>query len=237
MGKGGQLYELPHLSFAFSLLLCENIIYSLKTQKRVYLEGEILMYIIAGLGNPGREYESTRHNAGFLAVDYLANICDIKINKSKFKALCGEGTIAGDRVVILKPQTYMNLSGESILDAVQFYKINTENIIIVYDDVSIPLGRIRIRPSGSDGGHNGMKSIIYLLGSDSFPRVRIGIGEPDRDMVEHVLGRFNDAEQNIMIDTIKVAAEGIKTIVSSGTQEAMNRYNSYRHPSIEDKDS
>lgn len=195
------------------------------------------MYIIAGLGNPGREYESTRHNAGFLAVDYLANICDIKINKSKFKALYGEGTIAGERVVILKPQTYMNLSGESILDAVQFYKINTENIIIVYDDVSIPLGRIRIRPSGSDGGHNGMKSIIYLLGSDNFPRVRIGIGEPDRDMVEHVLGRFNDDEQKIMIDTIKVAVEGIKTIVSSGPQEAMNRYNSYRHPSTEDKNS
>lgn len=187
------------------------------------------MYIIAGLGNPGKEYEHTRHNAGFSVVDYIAYKNNIKIGKTRFKGLCGEGTIGDEKVIILKPQTYMNLSGESILDAVQYYKINPENLIVIYDDVSIPLGRIRIRPSGSDGGHNGMKSIIYLLESDSFPRIRVGIGAPDADMVSHVLGRFSSDEQKIINDVIKVAAEGAETIISSGVQQAMNKYNCYKH--------
>ena len=192
------------------------------------------MYIIAGLGNPGREYEDTRHNTGFKVADYLADKNNILINKSKFKALCGEGTIGGHKVIMIKPQTFMNLSGQSILDIVQFYKIEIKNLIVVYDDVSLPVGRIRIRPSGSDGGHNGMKSIIYLLGSDGFSRLRVGIGAPHDDMINHVLGRFSDSEQKVIDDVIKVAAEGVEMMVSSGVTEAMNKYNSYRHQSIVD---
>lgn len=194
------------------------------------------MYIVAGLGNPGKEYESTRHNAGFNVVDYLAYKNNIAINKIKFKGLYGDGIIGGEKVVLLKPQTYMNLSGQSILDAVEFYKIGIENLIVVFDDVSIPLGRIRIRPSGSDGGHNGMKSIIYLLGRNDFPRIRVGIGAPEFDMVNHVIGKFTDEEKNVMKDVIKVSSEAVESIVKMGVGETMNRYNSYRHPSLTSKD-
>jgi peptidyl-tRNA hydrolase, PTH1 family len=187
------------------------------------------MYIIAGLGNPGRQYENTRHNAGFDVVDYLADKNNIIVNKIKFKGLCGEGYIGSEKVIILKPQTYMNLSGESILDAIQFYKIEMENLIVIYDDVSIPLGKIRIRPSGSDGGHNGMKSIIYLLGKDNFPRIRVGIGAPVRDMVDHVIGRFTGDERKIVDDVIKVSAEAAGAIIREGIGTAMNQYNRYKH--------
>lgn len=196
------------------------------------------MFIIAGLGNPGRQFENTRHNAGFEVVDFLADKYNIRINKIKFKGLLGDGAINGEKVLLLKPQTFMNLSGESILDTVQFYKADIKNLIVIYDDVSIPLGRIRLRPSGSDGGHNGMKSIIYLLGKDNFPRIRVGIGAPSHDMVDHVIGRFTGDERNIMDDVIKAAAQAAEAVVSNGIQEAMNRYNSYRHPCLikEDKE-
>lgn len=190
------------------------------------------MHIVAGLGNPGREYVHTRHNAGFLVVDNLADRYKIDINKTKFKGLCGEGLIGIEKTVILKPQTYMNLSGESILDAIQFYKINLDNLIIVYDDINMPLGRIRIRPSGSDGGHNGMKSIIYLLGNNCFPRVRIGIGAPRSNMVSHVIGRFSEDEKKIINDVLIVASDAVSAIVEKGVQAAMNLYNCYRHESL-----
>lgn len=190
------------------------------------------MYIIAGLGNPGREFENTRHNAGFNVLDYFASEHNIKINRTKFKGLCGQGTVGSEDVLLLKPQTYMNLSGESILDAVQFFKIDIKNLIVIYDDVSIPLGRIRIRPSGSDGGHNGMKSIIYLLGRNDFPRLRVGIGAPENDMIDYVIGRFSDDEKKIMEDIIKASCEAAGTIVEKGIVQAMNQFNSYRHPSI-----
>lgn len=191
------------------------------------------MYIIAGLGNPGRDYENTRHNMGFAAVDCLAEKLNISINKRKFKGLYGEGLIGNEKVVLIKPQTYMNLSGESLLDIMQFYKAEPQNLIVIFDDVSIPLGRIRIRPSGSDGGHNGMKSIIYLLENDEFTRIRIGIGNPDYGMIEHVLGRLSTQEQKVMIDVVKVVHEAINAIIENGVQFAMNKYNSYRHESLD----
>jgi PTH1 family peptidyl-tRNA hydrolase len=190
------------------------------------------MYIIAGLGNPGREYEYTRHNAGFIVIDEIAKRFNIEIRKSKFKGLYGEGIIAGEKVILLKPQTFMNISGESILDAVQFYKIDMKELIVVYDDVSLPLGRIRIRPSGSDGGHNGMKSILYLLGSDSFPRLRVGIGAPGRDMISHVIGKFTDSEGKIISDVVKVSADAALGIIKEGAEKAMNKFNSYKHESL-----
>jgi len=195
------------------------------------------MYIIAGLGNPGREYENTRHNAGFNVIDYLAYKNDIKVNKIKFKGLCGEGFIGSQKVLLLKPQTFMNLSGESILDAFQFYKVDIGNLIVVYDDVSIPLGRIRIRPSGSDGGHNGMKSIIYLLGRNDFPRVRVGIGAPEHDMVDHVIGKFSEGEKEIIDEVTKVSAEAVESIIRDGIGTSMNKYNSYKHKSLINEDN
>jgi PTH1 family peptidyl-tRNA hydrolase len=193
------------------------------------IKGEVNVYIIAGLGNPGKEYENTRHNTGFSVIDYIAQKNNINISKTKFKGLCGEGNIGNEKVMLLKPQTYMNLSGQSILDAVQFYKINIENLIVIYDDVSLPLGRIRIRPSGSDGGHNGIKSIIYLLETDCFPRLRVGIGAPGVDIITYVLGQFSSDEHKILDDVIKVAADGVEAIVNFGVDQAMNMYNGYKH--------
>ncbi len=193
------------------------------------IKGEVNVYIIAGLGNPGKEYENTRHNTGFSVIDYIAQKNNINISKTKFKGIYGEGNIGNEKVMLLKPQTYMNLSGQSILDAVQFYKINVENLIVIYDDVSLPLGRIRIRPSGSDGGHNGIKSIIYLLETDCFPRLRVGIGEPGVDIINYVLGRFSSDEHKILDDVIKVAADGVEAIVNFGVDQAMNMYNGYKH--------
>lgn len=193
------------------------------------IKGEVNVYIIAGLGNPGKEYENTRHNTGFSVIDYIAQKNNINISKTKFKGIYGEGNIGNEKVMLLKPQTYMNLSGQSILDAVQFYKINVENLIVIYDDVSLPLGRIRIRPSGSDGGHNGIKSIIYLLETDCFPRLRVGIGEPGVDIISYVLGRFSSDEHKILDDVIKVAADGVEAIVNFGVDQAMNMYNGYKH--------
>ncbi|MDI6618902.1 MAG: aminoacyl-tRNA hydrolase [Clostridiales bacterium] len=190
------------------------------------------MYIIAGLGNPGIEYQDTRHNTGFHVVDYFAYKNNIKISKKKFKGMCGEGAIDGEKVLLLKPETYMNSSGESIVDAVNFYNIQLSNLIVVYDDVNLPVGRIRLRPSGSDGGHNGMKSIIYQLGSCGFPRVRVGIGMNRGDLINHVLGRFDDYEAKIINDVVKVAAEGIEYIIRYGIDKAMNTYNSYKHESL-----
>jgi PTH1 family peptidyl-tRNA hydrolase len=190
------------------------------------------MYIIAGLGNPGKDFEHTRHNMGFLAIDCFAAKHNININKRKFKGLYGEGIVGEEKIVLIKPQTYMNLSGESILDIIQFYKAEVQNLIVVYDDASIPLGRIRIRPSGSDGGHNGMKSIIYLLESNEFTRLRIGIGNPDLNMIDHVLGRLSADERKIMDDVVGVACEAVNAIIKNGVQFAMNKYNSYKHESL-----
>lgn len=183
------------------------------------------MYLIAGLGNPGDKYAKTRHNVGFVAIDYLALKFGISVKKIKFKALIGEGVIGGERVILAKPTTFMNLSGESILEIAKYYKLPPENIIIIYDDTAIEVGKIRIRPGGSDGGHNGMKSIIYLLGSDAFPRIRVGIGKAKDEMVGHVLGTFSKPDGEAVTKCIKATDKIVEEIIKNGAGSAMNKFN------------
>ncbi len=183
------------------------------------------MYLIAGLGNPGREYEKTRHNVGFTALDYLAYDQNIKLTKLKFKGAYGEGMISGEKCILLKPQTYMNLSGESVRETAEFFKIEPNNIIVLYDDVDLEPGRVRIRPKGSAGGHNGIKSIIYQLASEDFTRVRFGVGKAKFNMVDHVLGRFSEEDGSKVSDAIRKTPDIVKTIIAEGTAEAMNKYN------------
>ncbi|MBR5239355.1 MAG: aminoacyl-tRNA hydrolase [Clostridia bacterium] len=184
------------------------------------------MHMIVGLGNPGKQYEFTRHNAGFLCLDYLAAKNNIKVNKIKFKSLVGEGNIGGEKVILLKPTTFMNLSGEAVVQAAGFYKVDVSDIIVVYDDISLPIGSLRIREKGSAGGHNGMKSIIYLLGKDNFPRIRLGVGSNgERDLADHVLGKFSKEEMNGFSASVEDAVEAISYMLKGDTQKAMNLYN------------
>ena len=186
------------------------------------------MYIIAGLGNPGKQYEMTRHNIGFHTVDYIADKHNIKMKKLKFKAVYGEGNIAGEKVYLVKPQTYMNLRGEAIADMAKFYKIPPEKIIVINDDISLDTGRIRVRAKGSAGGHNGLKSIIYQLQSDNFPRVKMGVGAPkheDYDLADFVLGRFTKDEIPVMEDAIIKAEGAICEMIQNGVSSAMNKFN------------
>lgn len=186
------------------------------------------MYLIAGLGNPGREYEKTRHNVGFTALDYLAYDSGINVSKLKFKAIYGDGMIAGEKCILLKPQTYMNLSGESIREACEYFKIKPDKVIILYDDVDIEPGRIRIRPKGSAGGHNGIKSIIYQLQSEDFIRVRFGVGKAQHGMVDHVLGRFSEEDGVKVSDAIRNLPKIVDIIINKGVSEAMNNFNGSR---------
>lgn len=186
------------------------------------------MYLVAGLGNPGIEFQGTRHNAGFDTIDYISNKLSFDISKSKFKGIMGEANVSGEKVIFLKPMTYMNLSGDSIVEAANFYKIPDKNIIVIYDDIALEVGRIRIKPSGSAGGHNGMKSIIYRLGSENFPRVRVGIGAPPRgDLINFVTGRFTNDERNLIDEAIKAAGDAAIEIINNGIQSSMNRYNCF----------
>ncbi|CDF59085.1 aminoacyl-tRNA hydrolase [Thermobrachium celere] len=185
------------------------------------------MKLVVGLGNPGREYENTRHNVGFDVIDHLADSVCTNVNKIKFKGLVGEFLYEGEKIILLKPSTFMNLSGESVREAKEFYKLNVEDIIVVYDDIAIDVGRIRIRPSGSDGGHNGIKNIIYQLNNDKFPRVRVGIGAPKADLVSHVLGKFTPEERKIVDEVIKVSSDAVLEIIKNGVQSAMNKFNGY----------
>ena len=187
-----------------------------------------LMYIIAGLGNPGKNYVGTRHNMGFEVIDTIASKYNININKEKFKAHFGEGRIGNEKVILVKPQTFMNLSGESIREFVEWYKTEPENLIVIYDDVSLPVGKLRIRPKGSAGGHNGMKSIIYQIQSDVFPRIKVGVGAPqnkDYDLADYVLGRFTKEEVEVLIPVAIKAASAVETIITSGTEKAMAEFN------------
>ena len=192
------------------------------------------MFLIVGLGNPGKEYEGTRHNIGFEAVDYIADKYNIELNRIKFKGIFGEGMINGKKVILLKPTTYMNLSGESIREVVNFYKISNEEIIVIYDDISLEVGRLRIREKGSHGGHNGIKSIIANLSSDVFPRVKIGVGGPKGDLVSHVLGKFSYSEIEILRESIMATSEAVTTILSKDTKEAMNKFNGFKASAISD---
>ncbi|MBR0576404.1 aminoacyl-tRNA hydrolase [Proteiniclasticum sp. BAD-10] len=186
------------------------------------------MYLIAGLGNPGKDYAQTRHNAGFMVVDRLAEAWGISLDKKKFKGLVGEGRIGSHRVILLKPQTYMNLSGESLVEAANFYKIPPENILVIFDDVSLDVGKLRIRKKGSAGGHNGIKSAIALLGTEDFPRVKVGVGAPSHDLVRHVLGKFAPEEMPLLEQTLEAAKNAVHSILHNGIDSAISEYNGFR---------
>lgn len=191
-------------------------------------EGQTDMYIIAGLGNPGSKYAHTRHNAGFEAIDRLADQYRISIETKKFQALCGTGVIEGQKVLLLKPQTYMNLSGESIRAACDFYKIDPETeLVVMYDDISLPPGHLRIRGKGSAGGHNGIKSIIQHLGTQVFPRVKIGVGEKPKeyDLADYVLGHFVKEEWAEMEEAFKKAGQAAAAMTVEDIQQVMNQFN------------
>ncbi|MEW9122669.1 MAG: aminoacyl-tRNA hydrolase [Thermotaleaceae bacterium] len=184
------------------------------------------MHVIVGLGNPGRQYAGTRHNVGFEAIDYLGEKNNILINKIKFKSLIGEGFIENQKVLLVKPQTYMNLSGHSLLEIVSFYKLDSEQILVIYDDIDIEVGKLRIRTKGSAGTHNGMRSIIYEIQSHDFPRVRIGIGKPrGGNLADYVLGRFPKEERELIDIVVKDAAEAVELYLKEGIDRAMNQYN------------
>jgi len=185
------------------------------------------MFVIAGLGNPGKEYERTRHNTGFQCIDYLSALYRIPVLKVRFKSLTGEGIIQGKKVLLVKPQTYMNNSGEAIKAVVDYYNVETGNLVVIYDDIDLEPGVIRIRPKGSSGTHNGMKSIIYHLQTDEFPRLRIGIGKPpeNRDLVSYVLGNHNQDEQLIINEAIEKAATAVGDFLVAGIETAMSKFN------------
>ena len=186
------------------------------------------MFIIAGLGNPTKEYEGTRHNVGFDVIDRLSEKYNIDVETKKHRALIGKGMIAGQKVILAKPQTYMNLSGESIRSLVDYYKIDPEEeLLVIYDDISLGTGQLRIRAKGSAGGHNGIKNIIAHLGSQVFPRIKIGVGEKPRgyDLADYVLGHFSKAEQEQTEEGYSCAARAAEMIVSGGIAEAMNEFN------------
>lgn len=184
------------------------------------------IYVVVGLGNPGPKYENTRHNLGFLTVDKIAEEHNIQVKKIKFKALVGEGGIGGKKVILVKPQTYMNNSGESVREVFRFYKPSIENLIVIYDDFDIDLGAIRIRKFGSAGTHNGMRSVVRLLGDDKFPRVRIGIGSgKNTNLIDFVTGGFKKEEVSLLEDAVTNAAASVEATIKDGIDFAMNRYN------------
>lgn len=189
---------------------------------------EPISKIIVGLGNPGNEYTYTRHNAGFLALDYMAKKLNVDINKSKYKGLCCECTIGKKRALLLLPQTFMNNSGEAVRSAMDFYKISPENILVIYDDISLACGKLRIRAKGSAGGHNGIKSIIEHIGADTFPRIKIGVGEkphPEMNLADWVLSTFTKDEQKTLNDKFENVYLATTLIVNDDIGTAMNKYN------------
>ncbi|MDD6231404.1 aminoacyl-tRNA hydrolase [Frisingicoccus sp.] len=185
------------------------------------------MYLIAGLGNPSKTYEGTRHNVGFAMIDAIADAFQIDVTTKKHKAIVGRGVIEGMKVILAKPQTYMNLSGESIREIADFYKIDPENMIIIYDDISLDVGRLRIRKKGSAGGHNGIKNIIAHLGTDVFPRIKVGIGEKPQgwDLADYVLSKYSKEEQQALREASDDVIGAVKLMVMDNIDAAMNQYN------------
>lgn len=186
------------------------------------------MYIIVGLGNPGKEYENTRHNIGFQTIDQLAQVSGISILEKKHKALIGKGVLDGQKIILVKPLTYMNLSGESVREVVDYYKIDeTSELIVISDDISLPPGQLRIRKKGSAGGHNGLKNIILHLGHDEFIRLKMGVGEKPAgyDLADYVLGHFTGEEKKIVEEAAKRGTEAIRMIMAQGPDPAMNAFN------------
>ena len=190
------------------------------------------MYIIAGLGNPTKEYDKTRHNVGFSAVDALTDKYGIDVSEKKHRALCGKGVIEGQKVLLVKPQTFMNLSGESLRAVVDYYKAEPQKeLIVIYDDISLEPGQLRIRLKGSAGGHNGIKNIIAQLGTQEFPRIKVGVGAkpPRMDLADYVLSRFSKGEQELMDEAFKEAAEAAVAMMTDGAERAMNHYNTKKN--------
>ncbi len=186
------------------------------------------MYVIVGLGNPGKEYENTRHNIGFAVIDMLAERHGIRMQEAKHKGLLGRGMIGGQKVLLVKPLTYMNLSGECIREVLDYYKVDArENLVVLHDDVSLEPGMIRIRKKGSAGGHNGLKNIILHLGHDTFERVKIGVGEKPEgyDLADYVLGHFSKPEKALMVQTARQVCDAVEVILGDGPDAAMNRFN------------
>lgn len=186
-------------------------------------------FMIVGLGNPGSKYENTRHNAGFICVDKIAEDLHVKMTKLKFKSLVGEATIDGKKVLLMKPSTFMNLSGEAVVEAMKFYKLPPEKVLIIFDDISLEPGKMRIRRNGSHGGQNGMKNIIYLSGSDQFPRIKVGIGKkphPDYDLAAWVLSKFTDSDMKLISEVAAKATDAATHIMNGNIDKAMNLYNS-----------
>ena len=182
-------------------------------------------WILVGLGNPGTKYESTRHNMGWLALDSLMEKESFKLNKLRFKAWTGILEKNGNKILVMKPQTYMNLSGEAVGEAARFYKIPADHVIVISDDISLPLGKLRVRGSGSAGGHNGLKNIIAHLGTDAFPRVKVGVGAPEHDIVDWVIGPFTANERKVIDGVLDRALGAAECIITDGVSAAQNRYN------------
>lgn len=185
------------------------------------------MFLIIGLGNPEKDYGNTRHNMGFNVINKIAQKYNIEINRTKFKALFGSGNINNEKVILLKPQTFMNLSGESVKEAIDFYKLDLENVLIIYDDIDLAPGKIRIKKNGGPGTHNGMKSIVQHLGTENFARLRIGIGKPkdNTDLVEYVIGYVSQEDKELLEDGVNLAVEAVDTIIKENIDSAMNKYN------------
>lgn len=185
------------------------------------------VFLVVGLGNPGTDYDYTRHNAGFMVIDYIAKVFGVKLNKSKFKSLYNKVKIGKDDVIFLKPQTYINSSGEAVRECMQFYKIPVENLVVIFDDVSLDVGTIRIKRNGSSGGHNGIKSIINLIGTDDFKRIKIGVGsKPDHwDLPDWVLSRFSTKELDSVVACFEKSLFAVDLIVKGKIDQAMNKFN------------
>ncbi len=204
-----------------------DILNKLKTEREPMVTGSV-EYIICGLGNPGTQYENTRHNAGFMAIDTIAEQLRTDVKKLKFKSLTADVMLGGVRCLLMKPTTFMNKSGEAVIEALNFYKLSPEKLIVIYDDISMDVGRTRIRRKGSDGGHNGIKSIILQTNSDSFPRVKIGVGakpHPDYDLADWVLSPFLKEQAEDLEKALSNAAKAAELMVQGKTDEAMNKYN------------
>ena len=198
-------------------------------KKKTYASVGTPEFIVVGLGNPDRKYTLTRHNSGFLCIDMLSQKLNFRVDKLKFKSLIADTTIGGHRLIVMKPQTYMNNSGEAVRECANFYKIKPENIIVIYDDISLDVGKLRIRRKGTDGGHNGIKSIIYHLNSDQFPRIKVGCGKkphPDYNLADWVLSEFKKDEQKALEPALENACKAIELLLDNQTEKAMNLYNS-----------
>ena len=198
-------------------------------KKREFGTSTGVEFMIVGLGKPGSKYENTRHNAGFICVDKIAEDLHVKMTKLKFKSLVGEATLDGKKVLLMKPSTFMNLSGEAVVEAMKFYKLPPEKVLIIFDDISLEPGKMRIRRNGSHGGQNGMKNIIYLSGSDQFPRIKVGIGKkphPDYDLAAWVLSKFTDSDMKLISEVAAKATDAATHIMNGNIDKAMNLYNS-----------